>query len=568
MSQIDGIRQRRPLRPQESNQKDEIQEEPQKIVKKRWYCSTILLFFGLLSARLLSAMYNLIWDCDETYNYWEPLHYSLYKHGFQTWEYSPEYSLRSYLYIYLHTICLLPFKYLGLTKVQLFYAMRILFALISAKFETNFVKSINGIYGNRVGKLVFLLLLTNVGMFLSSTSFLPSTFSMYLIMNSYSYWFSGQFKGAIFQVALATLLGWPFVSILGLPIILDILFSMNMKKIFGYFVYSIFSGIVISGVIIAFDSYFYGLIQFAPLNIILYNVFPKSTAHGPDIYGREPLSYYLINCTLNHNIIFAFGLINILIILFSKTNLKQKLTFFSFALWLLVFFTRPHKEERFLYPIYPLLIVLAAHTIDYFSSKCKLLSKFIPFMIVLIHASLSILRFLALFNNYSAQMDVFAQLNNPQIKYAIGLESKEQVNVCIGKEWYRYSSSFFLPESYSRQKWRLKFIESNFKGQLPGEFNESLEIPESTRVISKEFNDINAEIKSRYLDLNKCDYFIDTMSNKDLKNNQQFNSKWSSVYSAKFINFDASKSPYRAIYLPTLYEKNVKFTKFHIFKRI
>lgn len=29
----------------------------------------------LLTARIISAIWNHISDCDETYNYWEPLHY-------------------------------------------------------------------------------------------------------------------------------------------------------------------------------------------------------------------------------------------------------------------------------------------------------------------------------------------------------------------------------------------------------------------------------------------------------------------------------------------------------------
>lgn len=35
--------------------------------------------------RLLSAGTTCVGDCDETYNYWEPLHYLLYGFGFQTW---------------------------------------------------------------------------------------------------------------------------------------------------------------------------------------------------------------------------------------------------------------------------------------------------------------------------------------------------------------------------------------------------------------------------------------------------------------------------------------------------
>ena len=44
-------------------------------------------FVCLLVPRILSALYNIIHDCDEVYNYWEPLHFLLYGHGMQTWEY-------------------------------------------------------------------------------------------------------------------------------------------------------------------------------------------------------------------------------------------------------------------------------------------------------------------------------------------------------------------------------------------------------------------------------------------------------------------------------------------------
>ena len=47
-----------------------------------------------------------IMDCDEVYNYWEPLHYLLYGTGLQTWEYANEYALRTYAY-------LLPLKYIA-----------------------------------------------------------------------------------------------------------------------------------------------------------------------------------------------------------------------------------------------------------------------------------------------------------------------------------------------------------------------------------------------------------------------------------------------------------------------
>ena len=43
--------------------------------------------FVLGTLRYMSATSNIIHDCDEVFNYWEPLHFLLYKSGFQTWEY-------------------------------------------------------------------------------------------------------------------------------------------------------------------------------------------------------------------------------------------------------------------------------------------------------------------------------------------------------------------------------------------------------------------------------------------------------------------------------------------------
>ncbi len=48
---------------------------------------TAFIVFCLLVPRLLSSLYNIIHDCDEVYNYWEPLHFLLYGYGMQTWEY-------------------------------------------------------------------------------------------------------------------------------------------------------------------------------------------------------------------------------------------------------------------------------------------------------------------------------------------------------------------------------------------------------------------------------------------------------------------------------------------------
>jgi alpha-1,2-mannosyltransferase len=46
-----------------------------------------LPLLALVSVAVLSGLYNGIWDCDESMNYWEPTHYLLFGTGLQTWEY-------------------------------------------------------------------------------------------------------------------------------------------------------------------------------------------------------------------------------------------------------------------------------------------------------------------------------------------------------------------------------------------------------------------------------------------------------------------------------------------------
>jgi len=61
-------------------------------------------FYVFFAANLLAALYAPIQDCDETFNFWEPTHFVSHGYGLETWEYSPDYAIRSWLYIALHAI--------------------------------------------------------------------------------------------------------------------------------------------------------------------------------------------------------------------------------------------------------------------------------------------------------------------------------------------------------------------------------------------------------------------------------------------------------------------------------
>lgn len=109
----------------------------------------------------------------------------------------------------------------------------------------------------------------------------------------------------------------------------------------------------------------------APLNAILYNVF--NTNAGPELYGVEGGTFYLINLFLNFNLVLIASLFSLPMLILGKiflTTRKHKMLesshwmcMASLILWLVVYTLQSHKEERFMYPIYPLICASAALTI-------------------------------------------------------------------------------------------------------------------------------------------------------------------------------------------------------------
>jgi alpha-1,2-mannosyltransferase len=129
--------------------------------------------------------------------------------------------------------------------------------------------------------------------------------------------------------------------------------------------------------IIAVDSYFYGKFSAVFWNIVKYNVFPDA-ARGPGLYGTEPWYYYLFNLSLNFNILLPMALLSLpsLAITYkidrrrmgnAVPSAEQSSPFRLLALrllpmyvWIGILSIQPHKEERFMYPAYPLVCFNAA----------------------------------------------------------------------------------------------------------------------------------------------------------------------------------------------------------------
>jgi alpha-1,2-mannosyltransferase len=80
---------------------------------------TNVAWLTLILMRILGAAYNPIMDCDETFNYWEPLHYFVTGGpSFQTWEYAPSFALRSWVYLLPYAGIAQIALHLGLNKVS------------------------------------------------------------------------------------------------------------------------------------------------------------------------------------------------------------------------------------------------------------------------------------------------------------------------------------------------------------------------------------------------------------------------------------------------------------------
>lgn len=91
----------------------------------------------------------------------------------------------------------------------------------------------------------------------------------------------------------------------------------------------------------------YGKGVIAPWNIVKYNIL---SGKGPELYGTEPWSFYLINGALNFNLVWAFALLAPLLLLLNvrmETNLKKKGGIVAtIYLWLAVFIVQPHKVRN------------------------------------------------------------------------------------------------------------------------------------------------------------------------------------------------------------------------------
>uniref|UniRef100_A0A7S4K9Z2 Mannosyltransferase n=1 Tax=Odontella aurita TaxID=265563 RepID=A0A7S4K9Z2_9STRA len=359
----------------------------------------------------------------------------------------------------------------------------------------------------------------------------------------------------------------------------------DLPAAIGVLLRTFLHAVLIQCAVSAIDYAHYGRLLSPTLNIFMYN----AAGGGDELYGVEPLSYYVKNLALNFNVVAILGagaLPALLALrwagdqlrrggkgdaLTSSSSKEETVTATSLRtaawilaplyVWLLVVVPRPHKEERFLFPIYPALCLGAAWVADeagglIAAAAAVLLGRYsgegsgaedksggsggnvggasrrpartaaassgrikalVGALIFVPAALLSASRSAALSANYSAPLAVYDALYRRIVERrsarapSLKEEEEERLLACVGGEWYRYPSSYHLPPDV-----QLGFLKSSFDGQLPQPFAEYGSREESANAKGRrrgKFNDLNEEETERYVDIAECSYVIELVDN-------------------------------------------------------
>ncbi|KAF8971754.1 glycosyltransferase family 22 protein [Flammula alnicola] len=576
-----------------------LQDQLRRAQRRPWVPSFSLAVRILLLARVSGAMYSNISDCDEVYNFWEPLHFLEQGYGFQTWELSPQYALRSWAYILLHYIPPhIGNIVLSGDKRAAFFAVRIFLATISVLVEATLFRTIVERINERVGRYYFFFMLFSAGMWNASVAFLPSTFAMYTSALAFSYAFtptstknSRRTLAATLLFATGAIVGWPFALALAIPFVFEELFVYGadivtpedrlpwFKNRVTRLVGAGLAASLIFIPVVGIDSLAYGKLEIVPWNIIHYNIFGGSE-RGPNLYGTAPWDFYINNLIVNFNYLPFLALLSLPALSisyfidrkrlgFTTPTANQSSPFTILALrlaplyvWLAILTLQPHKEERFMFPAYPLLCFNAAVCVylvrgwtevafvkvtksPYRASQSLIFSN-LTLSVVVASSVISLSRILALFQYYHAPFSAalaFQATEVPRLLNVTGLlpvypegtseEDRPRIDLtpikdfdlalCFGKEWHRFPGSYLVPNGI-----RVEFVKSEFDGMLPRHFEEKLVgaavgeeagivkrlsdklwMKPQTTYVPNDLNDLNKEDMSHYVPVSQCDYLID-----------------------------------------------------------
>ena len=230
---------------------DDVQQAPQH--RKSSSFETVifnLVFISCFAVNLSAAVSAPIQDCDEVFNYWEPTHYLSHGFGLQTWEYSPKYAIRSWLYIALHAAISRPVDLLmqaaGLQFNEFIWSRAVL-ATVCAYCQSRLFKAAFQNMGPRIAFMFAIAMMSSTGTFYASIAYLPSSFSMYTSMMGMAAFLEARTVPSTTQsitwFGVGAIVGWPFSAALITPFFVDEIISIRLTGDFEATATRIFGGL-------------------------------------------------------------------------------------------------------------------------------------------------------------------------------------------------------------------------------------------------------------------------------------------------------------------------------------
>jgi len=552
----------------------------------------------LLAARIVAALLFPIADCDEVFNFWEPMHYLMYGSGFEPWEYSPQYALRSWLYIWIHRIFFAPLALLD--KQAVFFGGRMLLALISSLAEERLWLAVADRFGLRVAHVAMMISMISPGMLAASSAFLPTSFVMGCYMVAFAAWLRedrSQVWIIIAAASVAVVLGWPFAALMMITPALDCIarysFSLCLLRCWPL-------GVVVALVTVV-DTVMYGRLVCSVWNLVWYNFLGADAEASSTLYGVEQWHYFIRNLLLNFNVALLLALsapILLVLRLLTDTHdfvvppatipadgvpapngaaavggLRRRrapsptilldgrrdntedppappapapswrwvLYMSPLFIWMAFWFFPAHKEERFMSPAYPLIALSAALGMDSLLHFVRPLHRTadatVTFVVLAAFFFISLTRILCLILVYSAPLEVYPAIaDHYRASGALRPPDGHPVRVCVGKEWYRFPSHFLLHEDM-----RAYFLRTGFGGLLPTHFDPP---PDGSRTVHHELNRYNKAVwdLASISDVSQCAYVVDMdLPDQSEEHFAADGATWEVIHRAEFL--DAGRTP-------------------------
>ncbi|GAB0492082.1 hypothetical protein MMPV_003341 [Pyropia vietnamensis] len=431
-------------------------------------------------------------DCDETMNYWEPLHYLVHGAGLRTWEHAPAFALRSYSFLYPAAVVARLAAMGGADKRRALSTVKVALSLAAAAAEALLYDSTVWRFGKPTARLCLAFLITSPGLFRAGGELLPSSFAMIATTAAVGWWMVGEFSMAIMGMAVAAVVGWPFAAALGIPLAVHASYRRGVLFVARV---AVTAGALLTVPLVAVESLHYGRLVIPPLNLLLYNVI--NGEGGPNVFGVAPWTYYASSLMLNGTVAAACVAAGVLLwhihgyvtpVWPRMSDMLTRVIFLSpLWVWLGVFWPQPHKEERFLAPIYPLLALSGAVSLGDWSSLLfrprvpvapatsgtpapahpgsrvslgVVLSTLVSLAAVALSATLFASREAALHLGYTGHHAVYESFTRTELQpdgsprhSSFVPNGSHPLNLCVASQWHRFPSHWFLPATS-----RLRFL--------------------------------------------------------------------------------------------------------------